>query len=301
MHNDLLADQMREVDGVRPYENHLGAVFSAYRYYDRLVSVSAALRDINAANLARYAPAAKFVSARNTIDAERILAGATADPELLAAWPGDHVLEPPTGSEGEVMTAAELAAAHGNPALEREVARRLALRHEGDDDVFTFVAVGRISPEKNHERLVRAFAEVHGEHPRTRLVVIGDGPLRARNAALADELGVGSAVDFTGMLENPWALMATCDAFVLSSDYEGQPMVILEALVLGLPVVSTAFGSVEHALPPGSGLVVDPTAPALAEGLRRALRGEVPTAPFDAAAYNADAMAEFYSAIGAVP
>ncbi|MFQ6172025.1 CDP-glycerol glycerophosphotransferase family protein [Oryzobacter sp. R7] len=299
MHNDLLADQMREVDGVRPYEKHLGAVFSAYRYYDHLVSVSPALRDINARNLAQYAPAEKFVAARNAIDAERVRAGAAPDPAAEAAWPGDHLFEP-LDPDVPNPTAADLAAQHGVPELEHEITRRLALRHAwtGEDE-FTFVAVGRVSPEKNHERLVRAFARVHAEHPNARLVVIGDGPLRTRNVALAGELGVGDAVRFTGLLENPWALMATCDAFVLSSDYEGQPMVILEALVLGLPVVSTSFGSVRDALPDGTGVVVERTVDDLAAGMAQALRGEVPNPPFDAAEYNATVMDEFARAIGA--
>ena len=110
---------------------------------------------------------------------------------------------------------------------------------------------------------------------------------------------MADAVVLTGLQANPFAILAASDAFVLSSDYEGQPMVILEALVLGLPVVTTAFGSVRSALPEGVGLVVDRTVPALAEGLRAALRGEVPVTTLDAEAYNTEVMAELYRAIGA--
>ena len=84
---------VREVDGKRPQYDNLGAVFSSYSRFDHLVSVSPALRDINAANLAEFAPPEKFVSARNTIDHERILRKAYGDRALLEAWPGDHVLE----------------------------------------------------------------------------------------------------------------------------------------------------------------------------------------------------------------
>ncbi len=255
LHNDLLADQQRTVAGERAHEDNLGSVFGSYRHYDHLVSVSQALRDINARSLAAYAPAERFVAARNTIDGARVLAGAAAplDPDVL----------------------------------------------ERREDLTTFVTVGRISPEKNHERLVRAFSAVHAEEPATRLVIIGDGPLRDEVGALAAELGVADAVVLTGLQANPFAILAASDAFVLSSDYEGQPMVILEALVLGLPVVTTAFGSVRSALPEGVGLVVDRTVPALAEGLRAALRGEVPVTTLDAEAYNTEVMAEFYRAIGA--
>jgi glycosyltransferase involved in cell wall biosynthesis len=76
-------------------------------------------------------------------------------------------------------------------------------------------------------------------------------------------------------------------------------MVILEALILGLPIVTTAFDTVRGALPDGYGIVVRKSDDALAEGMREFLRGNVPAKPFDAAAYNREAMDEFYRAIGA--
>jgi len=301
LHNDLRADQMREVDGIRPFENHLGAVFSSYRFYDHLVSVSPALREINARQLSEFAPDEKFTYARNPIDVERVRLGAKGDPALAADWPGDHLLEPLEPAEdGSVLTPDVIALQHGRPDLEPEIARRVALHQSPrTPGVTQFVAVGRISPEKNHARLIRAFAQVHRDHPDTRLVVIGDGPLREASEALTRDLRVADAVVFAGLQLNPWALMNECDVFVMSSDYEGQPMVILEALVLGLPVVTTAFGSVASALPEGSGLVVERSEEALAAGMRAALRGEVPHPHFDAEQYNREVMAEFYRAIGA--
>jgi glycosyltransferase involved in cell wall biosynthesis len=95
--------------------------------------------------------------------------------------------------------------------------------------------------------------------------------------------------------------MRAADCFVLSSDYEGQPVVLLEALVLGLPIVVTRFGSVADTLPSGCGLVVERDADALAAGMRQFLAGAVPAASFDAAGYNAEVIGEFYRAIGAEP
>jgi glycosyltransferase involved in cell wall biosynthesis len=161
-----------------------------------------------------------------------------------------------------------------------------------------FVTVGRISPEKNHLRLVEAFAVVNQEHPETRLVIIGEGPLLDRVRASVDGLGLSDAVLITGGLENPWAVMSRCDWFVLSSDYEGQPMVILVARTLGLPAVTTSFGSVVSAVPDGHGLVVERSVSGLAEGMRRALAGKVPSPVFDPVAYNLAAMREFSQAIG---
>jgi glycosyltransferase involved in cell wall biosynthesis len=84
----------------------------------------------------------------------------------------------------------------------------------------------------------------------------------------------------------------------MSSDHEGQPMVILEALALGRPVVTTAFASVASALPAGQGLVVERSVAGVAEGLRAYLRGAVPAPTFDAQAYNREAVAQFFRAIG---
>ena len=165
--------------------------------------------------------------------------------------------------------------------------------------VRTFVTAGRLSPEKNHALLIRAFDRVHQENPDTRLVILGAGPLMGSLDHLVAELGLRTAIQLAGHQSNPYGIMAQSDCFVLSSEYEGQPMVLLEALVLGLPVVTTRFASVADALPEGSGRVVDASAAALAEGMREFLRGEVSAVPFDYLAYNRQATNEFYRAIGA--
>ncbi|WP_406831864.1 glycosyltransferase [Pedococcus sp. KACC 23699] len=303
LHNDLRADQLREVDGRRPHFHNLGATFSAYSRFQHLVSVSRALRDVNAERLREFAPAEKFGAARNTINHERVLAKAYGMPgeaeALDAAWPGEHVL---TVDAQDVLHAVEtIVAEHGLQEHRDEVERRVAVLSVAppDQGVRTFVTVGRLSPEKNQERLLEAFAEVHRTDPRTRLVVIGGGPLRSALDAKVAGLGLGDCVVLAGPQPNPWVIMRACDVFVLSSDYEGQPMVILEARTLGLPVVSTAFSSVASALGPGDGLVVDRSVEALVEGMRAALAGDVPNVPFDPVSYNDEVLREFYSAIGA--
>jgi CDP-glycerol glycerophosphotransferase len=305
MHNDLLADQQREVEGHRPHEAHLRSVFSAYRYYDHLVSVSDALREINRENLRAYAPPEKFTYARNPIDHQRILRMAHGPSGGEDVWSSHPVLSTmPLAVEPELAvseSAALIAERHGLQSMRDEIERRLAIAtivppRKGSK---TFVTVGRLSPEKNHERMLRAFDLVHQEDQDTRLVLVGYGPLAEKLQRIAVELGLAQAVTFAGLQRNPFAIMANSDFFVLSSDYEGQPMVIHEARVLGLPVVTTAFGSVKGAMPEGVGLVVPRDHEALAEGMRAALRGEVPNPPFDADAYNRAAMQDFYRAIGA--
>jgi glycosyltransferase involved in cell wall biosynthesis len=75
-------------------------------------------------------------------------------------------------------------------------------------------------------------------------------------------------------------------------------MLILEALVLGLPVVTTRFDSVGSALPAGQGLVVPRSVAGVADGMRAFLRGAVPRPQFDANSYNRDAVDQFLAAVG---
>lgn len=295
LHNDLKADQMREVDGHRPHEANLGSVFSTYAGFDHLVSVSEALMEINRDQLADAAPASRHTFARNTIDADYV--------RRMAFGDDDGGGGPGAGRESVTMPAGDLpfavrtlAEVHGLGTLEAAVQRHRTISEviPPADGVRTFVTVGRLSPEKNHERLIRAFGRVHQEEPATRLVIVGGGPLEDYLIELTRDLGLGDAVTVAGQQSNPHVILSQSDAFVLSSDYEGQPMVILEARVLGLPVVATDFASVGGALPPGVGRVVERDEVALAEGMRDALRGEVPSPTFDAAAYNAEATQDFY-------
>ncbi|UAJ78401.1 CDP-glycerol glycerophosphotransferase family protein [Leifsonia sp. ZF2019] len=269
LHNDLASDAHREVNGEKKMLHSLTQIFTLYGQYDHLVSVSPTLSDINREALAEYAAPEKFLSALNTVDAEHILENARADLHKVA-------FDEETG-------------------IVPEWAEALL----ADDDVTTFVNVGRLSPEKNQARLVRAFATVHAENPKTRLVIVGSGPLADDLRALIAELGLEHAAFLTGMQRNPHAIMAAADCFVLSSDYEGQPMVILEALVLDLPIVTVEFASAKNALPAGSGLVVPQTDDGVADGMRAFLAGTVPAGRFDSAAYNRKAVGEFYRAIGA--
>ncbi|MEP6482329.1 MAG: glycosyltransferase [Rhodoglobus sp.] len=163
----------------------------------------------------------------------------------------------------------------------------------------TFISVGRLSPEKNFARLIRAFAQVHANHPATQLLIVGDGPLAASLRELVDSLNLGESVLLVGHANNPYSLMAASSCFVLSSDYEGQPMVLLEAQIVGLPIVTVDFASVRGALPPGVGLIVEQSDAALASGMEAYLRGSVQSSTFDARAYQREAVAAFTAAIGA--
>lgn len=116
---------------------------------------------------------------------------------------------------------------------------RPTLRDERPDgEGRRFVSVGRLAAQKNLGLLLRAFAR--GRRPDDRLTLIGDGPLAAPLKARAVALGVGEAVVFTGHRAISSAELRRHDVLLLSSDYEGLPAVLVEALAAGLAVVSTA-------------------------------------------------------------
>jgi len=101
----------------------------------------------------------------------------------------------------------------------------------------TFVGVGRLSPQKCMDELIRAFAA--GSGPDDRLEILGEGPERARLHDLIDELGLAHRVELCGVRSDHWAHVAAADALVLASQAEGMPNAVLESLALGTPVLAT--------------------------------------------------------------
>jgi CDP-glycerol glycerophosphotransferase (TagB/SpsB family) len=297
LHNDMASDAQREVGGKRLLQKGLEATFTLYHKFDHVVSVSPALTQINVESLKDLAPPDKFCSAHNTIDVERILSlGCGSSAASTPEAPTVRIAGVPLSTAAEQFVRSyPLDQVSGEIDRQVHLARLMPERHY----TTTFVTAGRLSPEKNHARLIRAFARVHVERPDSRLLILGDGPLMGDLDSLVDRLDLGRAVRLAGYQPNPYALMAESDCFVLSSNYEGQPMVLLEALTLGLPVVAVEFGSAESALPSGGGIVVPQSDEELAGGMCAFLRGEVTARDFHAERYNASAVEEFLTAIGA--
>lgn len=151
-----------------------------------------------------------------------------------------------------------------------DVAARAAVREElgvGDDAVL-LGTVGRMATVKNHALLVRAAAPLLG--PGLHLAIAGGGPEAGKTRALVEELGVAPFVHLVGEISEVPRFLAGLDAFVLSSDVEGLPLSVTEAMGVALPVVSTAVGGVPKVVVEGeTGLLVPPRDE---EKLREALR-----------------------------
>lgn len=107
-----------------------------------------------------------------------------------------------------------------------------------DPDIPVILGVGSLTPRKDYETLIRAFAEIRRERV-CRLVILGDGKARSRLEALAGELGVERDVLLPGFSDNPYAWISRASVFGHSSRWEGLGIVLVEALALGIPIVAT--------------------------------------------------------------
>lgn len=123
----------------------------------------------------------------------------------------------------------------------------------------TFVCVGRLCEQKGQLLLLQAFAELVAEEPDARLILAGDGEMRPQVEAAIARLGLAGAVEITGWLSNDEvrSLVLASDALVLASFAEGLPVVIMEALALGRPVISTYIAGIPELIRDGrEGLLV---------------------------------------------
>lgn len=131
------------------------------------------------------------------------------------------------------------------------------------------VALGRLAKQKRFDRLIHAFSIVHKRKSKWLLTIIGEGDEREFLEQTIRELSLDDVVDIPGGHPQPWAQLRKGDFFVMSSDSEGFPMVLLEAMSLGMPVVSTdcETGPSEIIENETNGLLVDCDEKSLADAM----------------------------------
>lgn len=137
-------------------------------------------------------------------------------------------------------------------------------------------SVGRLNWAKDQATLLEAYARVAGDHPESRLVIVGDGPLRAEIEARIDSLGIGRRVLLAGDRSDVPEILPAFDVFVLSSVTEGYSVALLEAAAAGLPLIATRVGGNPEIVNHGShGRIVPPKdAAALAAAMRELAASE---------------------------
>ncbi|MDK4116567.1 glycosyltransferase [Staphylococcus pseudintermedius] len=270
LHSDIKSDMERTVKGKRPHYQNLKGVISLYPYFDKLVSVSEATKKLNQSNFGGLKLKNRHIASRNTINIEKINQLVDDDSDLFEKN-GTPVL--PTLTE------------HGMEAI------------EFSQDDFKIVSVGRLSPEKGFDLLIKAVAELAPKYPQLKLYILGDGPLKGTLKSLVEQLGIQNHVYFLGQRRNPFFIVKRADVFALTSHYEGQSMVILEALTVGKHVLASDIIANRYVLEDEKyGMLVEKNEVDIAKGLEQFINGtNKDYAKFDAVAYNEETIQEFYS------
>ena len=132
------------------------------------------------------------------------------------------------------------------PASETRRAWRESMGTERDP--VSILAIGRLSHEKGFDILIAAAELMREQGVHVSLRIAGDGPRRNELASLIDAAGLNRQVVLTGYVTDPRPLYLAADIFVLSSRTEGLPLVLLEAMSLGTPVIATPVGDVPEVL-----------------------------------------------------
>jgi glycosyltransferase involved in cell wall biosynthesis len=127
--------------------------------------------------------------------------------------------------------------------------RRQRMRGQmGVKDQFVWMAAGRVTPAKDYENLLRAFANLHSAEPNAQLWIAGEGSgdYAQRMQSLTRELGLQTSVRWLGLQRDIAALLDAADGFVLASAWEGMPLALGEAMVMQKPTVATGVGGVRE-------------------------------------------------------
>ena len=113
---------------------------------------------------------------------------------------------------------------------------------------FRLVSVGRLVEQKGYDRLLRVFCRLIDKGFDIELLILGEGPDRDKLQSYIDQHNLQNRVDMPGFLENPYAEIVSCDLFICSSRSEGYSTAVTEALILGIPVVTTNCSGMDELL-----------------------------------------------------
>lgn len=251
LHNAMYAEMIERFP-------QLQRAFASYSAFDRLVSVSETVGEVNRKTLCdRYVgDVSKFVVANNTID------------------PGTII---------ELATRAE----HKDPDF----------AHYVSDRRFKIINLARLSPEKNQKDLILAVAMLRDRGHDVSAYVLGQGPTRRELDRLITDLGLADNCKVFSVKENPFPFLKEADVHVLSSLYEGQGIVLLEAMTLGVPCVAYDVPGPQSVLSGGYGILAKTTPAALADGIERVILGKFEPKKFQPEKYTKEALAAFLSAV----
>ncbi|ARJ50704.1 CDP-glycerol glycerophosphotransferase family protein [Staphylococcus lutrae] len=165
-------------------------------------------------------------------------------------------------------------------------------------DVKVFINIGRYDYQKGHDKLIAAFEKVYIENPNVFLIMIcPHGPLREQTIKWVKNSRAHENIVILGGLTNPYALLRHCDAFVLSSNYEGLGLVVYEALAIGTDAITVNLKETIAYLDDDQAIIVDNSVEGLVQGMQRKLVGDTSLKPFDFKKFDDQSNQEFESVL----
>lgn len=169
-----------------------------------------------------------------------------------------------------------------------------------DSDAKVLISVGRFSPEKDHKRMINAFNIIWQENKNTYFIIIGgiqrDG-IYDELCEYVKTLPCKDNIVLILSMTNPLPIVKKCDGFILASHYEGFGLVLAEADILGVPVVSTDITGPRTFMKNNNGTLVENTQAGVEKGFRLLVDGKVPMLTTDYREYNKQAIDEFKSIV----
>lgn len=276
-HSDLLLDftndEKRELNS---NSFSLEGLRSVYNEFDKIVSASKAIFELNRDNLSTRKTYKKFTYSSNIIDEKRISDLSKESPYFIS---GDEKSVKVTVGEAE----------NGVESC------KLIPIFSKKDNTTIFCTMGRCMPEKNHENLIYAIKQLRDEGKNVCLYIIGDGHLRNHLEDLINNLGLTKYVIITGFLSNPFSIMKECDCFVFPSEYEAQGLAVLEARMVNLPIIVNNYPAVESVVLGDKQYIMDdPSVESISKAMNAYLDGKIPSDyKFDLKEYNKAAYSQF--------
>ncbi len=276
-HSDMMRDFKNvEKKALNKSSTTIDSILSVYPYYQKIVSASEPICIVNRENLATKETRDKFTYASNILDQDRIKTLEQSVPKCrIGGRLYIRIINEISKNDVQNVTLIPL--------------------DNGEKPSIKFVTMGRCMPEKNHHTLIRALKRLIEEGEDCMLYIVGDGHMRSELENLAEKLGIGNRVIITGFMSNPFVIMKECDCFVFPSIYEAQGLAVLEARMVGLPIVVSNYPAVTSVLLEDKQYIMNGTdTEAVYEGMRAYLDGKVPgDYQFDAQQYNQKAYQEF--------
>jgi len=220
LHNDMWEQSLKIVNNRQAHKTRFSIIFPLYDKFDVLACVGKKTMEVNKRKLHGFFAKNKICHIPNSLAAETIK------------------------QKAESLEYTDVKIADKNYLVNVNASTQLIFGlpapREGS---IMFITIGRLSPEKDYAKLIESFRKLVNDKPeyqmKFQLYIIGKGELLAELQQKVTEYGLRDNIILTGHLDNPFPLMAKSNCYISSSNHEGQPMVLLEALVLNKDIIAT--------------------------------------------------------------